>query len=103
MNRRTTAISLFQATQDSPILAHLADLALESERRLQSISPLLPKPLLSGIHAGPVDGTVWCLLLDSNAVASKVRQLAPILLSTLKNRGFQVETIRLKVQPPVKA
>jgi hypothetical protein len=32
-----------------------------------------------------------------------VRQLAPILLSTLKNRGFQVETIRLKVQPPVKA
>ena len=102
MNRRNTAISLLQATRDSPVLSHLADLAAESEKRLQSITPLLPKPLLPGIHAGPVEGASWCLLLDSNAIAAKLRQLTPLLLSSLQARGFKVETIRLKIQAPSK-
>lgn len=98
MNRRNNAISVLQATRDSPVLAHLADLALESKNRLVVITPLIPKHLLSAIHGGPVDGSTWCLLLDSNAVAAKLRQLVPDLVSHLRARGFDVETIRLKVQ-----
>lgn len=98
MNRRNNAISLLQATRESPVLAHLSDLALESTTRLAAITPLIPKHLLSAIHAGPVDDASWCLLLDSNAVAAKLRQLLPDLLAHLKARGFKVETIRLKVQ-----
>lgn len=100
MNRRTTAaVSLLQASQDSPVLSRLLDLADESSARLVAIAPLLPKPLLGGIRPGPVDGGTWCLLLDSNAIAAKLRQLLPTLLAHLKNKGFVVETIRLKVQP----
>ncbi len=98
MNRRNNAMSLFEATRQSPVLAHLADLAHESSLRLQLISPLVPKHILSGIHAGPVDGTTWCLLLDGNAIAAKLRQLLPALVAHLRAHGYGVETIRLKVQ-----
>jgi hypothetical protein len=98
MNRRNNAISLLEATRESPVLAHLADLAHESTLRLQLIAPLVPKHILSGIHPGPVEGTTWCLLLDSNAIAAKIRQLLPALVSHLRTHGYSVETIRLKVQ-----
>ena len=98
MNRRNTAISLMEATRESPVLAHLADLAFESKSRLDLISPLVPKQLLNSIHPGPVEGTTWCLLLDSNAIAAKLRQLLPALVSHLNTHGYGVETIRLKVQ-----
>jgi hypothetical protein len=98
MNRRTNAISLLEATRESPVLAHLADLALESKSRLELIAPLVPKHLLNSIHPGPVEGATWCLLLDSNAIAAKLRQLLPALVSHLKTHGHGVETIRLKVQ-----
>lgn len=98
MNRRNNAISVLQATRESPVLAHLSDLALESRTRLTAITPLIPKHLRNAIHAGPVDDATWCLLLDSNAVAAKLRQLVPDLVAHLKARGFKVDTIRLKVQ-----
>ena len=101
MNRRTNAISLLEATRESAVLAHLADLASESKSRLELISPLLPKPLLHSIHPGPVEGTTWCLLLDSNAIAAKIRQLLPALVSHLNTHGYSVQTIRLKVQSNV--
>ena len=97
MKPRNTAVSLLQATRESPILARLSDLVHESDLRLQAISPLIPNHLLKGIHAGPVDGGSWCLLLDSNAIAAKVRQLVPTFVEHLNAKGFSVETIRLKV------
>lgn len=98
MNRRTSAISLLQATRESPVLAHLSDLAKESSARLSAISPLVSKQLLGAIHAGPIEGDTWCLLVNSNAVAAKLRQLTPELATHLRVLGFDVETIRLKVQ-----
>jgi len=98
MNRRHHAVSLSQAAQDSPMLARLADLTRESSARLAAIQALLPPALRPSIAAGPIDGAVWCLLLDNNATAAKVRQLLPALASHLRTKGWQVESIRLKVR-----
>ena len=98
MTRRNHAITLLQATQDSPTLAHLSALAAESTARFRQIEALLPPTLRTSVRPGPIDGNVWCLLLDNNAVAAKVRQLLPALLAHLRSRGCALESIRIKVQ-----
>jgi len=98
MNRRSRSVTILQATQDTPALARLAELATESTARLKAIQPLIPVALRSAIQAGPIDGTAWCLILDNSAVAAKVRQLLPALESHLRSKGWEVTAIRLKVQ-----
>ena len=98
MNRRNPAITLLQATQDSPTLARLAELAMDSTARLQSIQTLIPAALRSAVKAGPIDGPTWCLILDNNAVAAKIRQLLPSMEAHLRSKGWEINAIRLKVQ-----
>ena len=98
MNRRNHSITLLQATQDSPTLGRLAELAMDSTARLKSIETLIPAPLRSAVKAGPIEGSEWCLILDNNAVAAKIRQLLPALESHLRTKGWDVSSIRLKVQ-----
>ncbi|MEY4736654.1 MAG: hypothetical protein RL302_973 [Pseudomonadota bacterium] len=98
MNRRTRAITVLQATQDSPTLARLSDLAIDSTARLKAIAPLIPLGLRKAIQPGPIDGTQWCLIVDNSAVAAKIRQLLPALESHLRSKGWEVTAIRLKVQ-----
>ena len=98
MNRRQHAITVLQASQDSPTLARLAELSRDSVARLNALDGLIPTALRPAIQAGPIDGDVWCLLLDNNAVAAKVRQLLPALLAHLRAQGWEINSIRLKVQ-----
>ena len=98
MNRRNHSFTLLQATQDSPTLARLSGLAMESSARLKSIEQLIPASLRKAVRAGPIEGAVWCLILDNNAVAAKIRQLLPSLESHLRTKGWEVNAIRLKVQ-----
>lgn len=91
-------VSLFHATQISPTLARLSGLALDSSARLKAVELLLPLSLRPYIKAGPVDGDEWCLILSNGAVAAKVRQLVPSLQSHLNSKGWEVTSIRLKVQ-----
>jgi hypothetical protein len=98
MIRRNRAITLQQATRNSETLNRLCELASESAQRLQSIQPLLPPGLRAGVKPGPIDGPVWCLLLDNNAVAAKIKQLLPSLQAHLRSKGWEVNAIRLKVQ-----
>jgi len=100
MNRRNHSYTLLQATQDSPTLARLTGLAMESTARLKSVEALIPAPLRSAVRAGPIEGSVWCLILDNNAIAAKIRQLVPSLESHLRAKGWDVSAIRLKVQAP---
>jgi len=97
MNRRKQAITLLEATQDSPGLARLAGLAAESNARFQAIAPLLPTGLRLSVRPGPLEDGVWCLLLPGNAAAAKVRQLLPALLAHLRSKGWEQDSIRLKV------
>ncbi len=96
--RRHHPITLLQAAEDSPTLARLTELARESGERLKAIEPLIPEALRPAVKAGPIEGTSWCLLVGNNAAAAKLRQVLPALQSRLVDRGWQVTSIRLKVQ-----
>lgn len=98
MNRRHYAITLQQASEDSPTLARLSALTRESSERLKAIEPLIPAMLRPAIQAGPIEGDTWCVLVGSNAAAAKMRQLLPALLAHLRSRGWEVNAIRLKIQ-----
>lgn len=98
MHRRHHAITLQQATEESPALAQLVTLTRDSSARLQAIQALLPPALRGAIQAGPIEGQGWCLLVKGNAAAAKLRQLAPALAAHLRSKGWDVQTIRLKVQ-----
>jgi len=96
--RRHYAIPLHQAAQESPTLARLVDRVRASSSRYDAIRPLLPAPLRSAVQAGPIEEGHWCLLVNSNAVAAKLRQFLPSLQMHLEAKGLPVTGIRIKVQ-----
>ncbi len=69
----------------------------ESGELLKSIEALLPLAIRPAVNAGPIDGEVWCLLVEGNAAAAKTRQLLPTLQAALQAKGHKISTIRLKV------
>ena len=75
----------------------LAGQVKESSDRLKTIQSLIPEALRPAIQAGPIDGDAWCLLVTGNAAAAKLRQLSPLILSKLTNKGVKVNSIRLKI------
>ncbi len=98
MSRRHHAITLQQATQDSPTLSALTSLTRDSSARLRAIEKLIPPGLRPHLQAGPIDGASWCLLVRGNAAAAKVRQLLPAFEAHLRTKGWEVNVIRLKIQ-----
>lgn len=88
---------LHQAAEESPTLARLAQLARESGERLKAIELAIPAPLRASVRPGPIEGTTWCLLVESSAAAAKLRQVLPVLQAKLNSCGWQVTSIRLKV------
>lgn len=98
MTNQVRSVTLMQATQESPVLARLSELAMESVARLKAIDSLIPGPLRNSIKAGPIEGPTWCLILDNNATAAKIRQLLPAIQAQLRVKGWEVNSIRLKVQ-----
>lgn len=102
MTRIHHPVPLHQAAEASPTLARLLELARQSGEWLQAVEPSIPAPLRTSIRPGPIEGTTWCLLVDSNAAAAKLRQLLPVLQAKLNSRGWQVTAIRLKLGSPRK-
>ena len=97
MHRRAQSVTLLQASEASPTLARLAELARDSAARLKAVESLIPEALRAAVRPGPVDATQWCLLLDNNAAAAKMRQLLPALEAHLRTKGWENRSIRLKV------
>jgi Dna[CI] antecedent, DciA len=96
--RRHYAIPLLQAAQESPTLSSLVNRMHASSSRLDAVRTLLPATLRPAVQAGPIEDGQWCLLVSSNAVAAKLRQLLPALQLHLQARGLPVSGIRIKVQ-----
>ncbi|MDD2730022.1 hypothetical protein [Malikia sp.] len=90
--------SLQQAFRAHPELARVVDRIRQSEQMLALISPLLQPGLRAQIQAGPVDEESWCLLVGNPAVGTKLRQLTPALLAALRNGGFAVPRLRIKIR-----
>lgn len=98
MTRRSQAFTLLQASEESPTLAGLMARAREAQQRLQAIAPLLPPGLRAAVTAGPVEDGEWCLLVEGNAVAAKLRQMLPMLMARLRVQGWETKGIRIKVR-----
>ncbi len=80
------------------MLARLSELSKDSVARLKAVEAMIPTMLRSSVTAGPIDGSNWCLIVNSNAAAAKIRQLLPTMQAHLRTKGWQVSAIRLKVQ-----
>jgi hypothetical protein len=89
---------LQQALQRSEPLARLGQLLRDSNARFDAIRPCLPAALAPHVKPGPVDELGWSLLAANASVAAKLRQLQPRLEAVLKERGWEVSAIRIKVQ-----
>ncbi len=98
MQRRHYAVTLQQASEESPTLARLSTLVNDSLEMLKAIDTLVPTGLRAALQAGPIEGDTWCLLVQNAAAAAKVRQLTPAFLAHLRSRGWEVNSLRLKVQ-----
>ena len=98
MTRRFNAVSLQQATDDSPMLASLAARVRDTSERLRVVLELVPPEMRGAIQAGPVEEDVWCLLVQGSAAAAKLRQLLPALQARLRSKGWENASIRIKVQ-----
>lgn len=96
-SRRHFSITLEQAAQASPALSQLVAQARDANARMKAIEPLLPPGLRHSIQAGPMEASTWCLIIKSNAAASKLRQLLPSLEAHLRTKGWDVQRIQLKV------
>jgi hypothetical protein len=86
-----------QVVDAAPTLSHLSAMARDTQNRLKAITPLLPTSLRSLVQSGGVDGDAWCLLVPNSAVAAKLRQSLPALCAHLRTKGWDVQTIRVKV------
>jgi hypothetical protein len=98
--RRHQTVTLLQATQESPMLTRLSELSKDSVARLKAVEAMIPAVLRPAVIAGPIDGSNWCLIVNSNAAAAKIRQLLPAMAAHLRTKGWEVSAIRLKVQIP---
>mgnify|MGYP001765159024 CR=1 FL=1 len=84
----------------SPSLARLREVAQASSRHFDRIRPLIPASLRTSIQPGPIEDGVWCLLVDSNATAAKLRQLLPSLIEGLPDEADRPRSIRVRVRSP---
>jgi hypothetical protein len=92
------ALPIETVLRGSPALNRLQQLMRDSSARFDAISPHLPVTLLRQTQPGPVDESGWSLLAANPSVAAKLRQLQPRLEQLLQERGWQVSSIRIKVQ-----
>ena len=95
--RVSQTLTIQQAAGNSPSLTRLTDLVQVSNDRLKAIEPLIADSLRSSVKAGPIDGENWCLLVNGNAAAAKIRQLIPVIQASLLRQGWKVASIRLKI------
>ena len=92
------ALRIEQALRQSEPLVRLQSLMRDSNARFDAIRPGLPAARAPHVKPGPVDETGWSLLAANASVAAKLRQLQPRLEDLLRERGWKVSAIRVKVQ-----
>jgi hypothetical protein len=51
------------------------------------------------VRPGPIDGPCWTLFAEHAAAAAKLRQLLPLLTTTVAEREPGINEIRVKILP----
>jgi hypothetical protein len=92
------ATALPDALHQHPMLRLLRERIARSRAQLDAVIDLMPPPLAHLTQPGPVDEGVWVLLAANPSVATKLRQLAPLLEARLAQRGWKGTSIKVRVQ-----
>ncbi len=71
----------------------------DSQARLACVQPVLPPGLRDAVEAGPLDDTIWILLVRHAGAAAKLRQCVPQLEAALASAGHPPRTLRVKLTP----
>jgi hypothetical protein len=71
-----------------------------SQSRLETVKQLIPITLRNSLHAGSADEGQWTLLVNSPAVAAKLRQLLPSLVQALRHKEQVDVEVRIKIARP---
>lgn len=91
------SLPIARALERSAPLAQLRARLQDSNARFAAIRGLLPVALAPHVTAGSVDEEGWTLMAANASVAAKLRQLQPRLEESLRQRGWQVSAIRIRV------
>ena len=59
---------------------------------------LIPPELRAAVQAGPAEGDSWCLLVQAAPLPPSCVSWYRMLQARLKAKGWDVATIRIKVQ-----
>lgn len=78
-------------------MAALQQRIRQSQACLEAVRVIIPIGLRRLVQAGPIEEGEWCLLVQSVAAATKLRQLVPAMTKELNSRGYQITGIRLKI------
>lgn len=93
-------MTLVQAIARRPgVLQALRQQALDSARMWEQAAAGLPPALAGAVRPGRCADGVWTLVSSSPAVAAKLRLYAPLLLRRLRDGGWALQSIAVKVQP----
>ena len=92
-----SAQSIAEALHGSAPLTRLREALRDSNARFDAIRLALPGGLAAHVRAGPVDAEGWSLLAANGSVAAKLRQFRPRLEDLLKEGGWTMTTVRIKV------
>lgn len=91
-------LSLEQALGAAPSLAALQERIRKSQRCMEYVKHLIPLNLSQHVQPGPIEDKQWCLMVGSASASTKLRQLVPVLIQVLNQKGMGIESIRIKVQ-----
>ena len=90
---------LVDALAASAPLALLMQRQRDSHARLVCVQRTLPTALAPHVQAGPLDAQGWTLLAANSAVAAKLRQLEPRIEAALREQGWPVCSLRIRICP----
>jgi hypothetical protein len=88
--------TVLQAIAESNTLAHLLGRMTLSSACLNAVLQRIPLSLHTSMAAGPFCDGQWCLLVTNASAVAKLKQLEPLMLETLRAKGFEVQSIRFK-------
>jgi hypothetical protein len=89
-----------QALDASQPLATIRMRLAASAARFAAVEALLPPDLRDCVRPGPVDESTWTLLVPHSAAAAKLRNVSPVLVRALAEKGWESTSIRVWVQRP---
>lgn len=92
------ATPLRRALEQCEPLLRLQQRLADAHAHMEAIRLLLPSGLANFVKPGPVEDSGWTLFATGPAVAAKLRQMQPLLEAALRQQGFQVSSIKVRVQ-----